>query len=119
MRELAARPGAPARVRYLAEFASVGLMNLEGKQSEQADAAAWKGYTIARDELGYDRETVLTALMNYLATHRNLLIVEGRAIPAEMARQYHELVKRGCDISGSDCLDNAILGLPGAGRQPV
>ncbi|MGB7762006.1 MAG: hypothetical protein WBL61_19400, partial [Bryobacteraceae bacterium] len=105
VRELAARPGAPARVRYLAEFASVGLMNLEGKQSEQADAAAWKGYTIARDELGYDRETVLTALMNYLATHRNLLIVEGRAVPAEMAGQYRELVKRGCEISGSDCLD--------------
>jgi serine/threonine protein kinase len=104
VRELAARPGASARVRYLEAFASVGLMNLEGKQTQQADAAAWKGYTIARDELSYDRETVLTALMLYLATHRNLLIVEGRAIPAEMAGQYHELVKRGCEISGDDCL---------------
>jgi tetratricopeptide (TPR) repeat protein len=103
--ELAARPGASARVRYLAAFASVGLMNLEGKQYKPADAAAWQGYTIARDELSYDRETVLTALTLYLGTHRNLLIVEGRAIPAEMAGQYHELVQRGCEISGSNCLE--------------
>jgi tetratricopeptide (TPR) repeat protein/predicted Ser/Thr protein kinase len=105
VRYLAARPGASARVRYLAAFASVGLMNLEGKQNKQADAAAWRGYSIARDELPYDRETVMTALVNYLAAHRNLLIVEGRPIPAGMAGQYHELVRRGCDISGSDCLD--------------
>ena len=103
---LAASPGASARTRYMAAFAQSNLMTLEFNHLDEADAAAWQAYSIARRELGYDRETVNDALFNYLVRHRNFLIEQGTNVQEDTAGLIRKLVAGGCQTPSESCLDD-------------